>query len=82
MNKEILELEKFNLDQAMSGARVVTRDGRNVRIVCFDAPTKNYPIYGFIEGNDNITKWHIDGKFCNLELNDLYDLFIVSEKTN
>lgn len=27
----------------MSGAMVVARDGRNVRIVCFEAPTKIIP---------------------------------------
>ena len=57
--------------------KIVTRDGRPVRIVCWDAPTRN-PIYGFVEGDYGITSWRKDGRFCNLI--DNVDLFFADEE--
>ena len=29
-------MKPFNLDQAKEGVKLITRDGRNARIICFD----------------------------------------------
>lgn len=42
----------FDLEAAKRGEPVQTRDGRKVRIVCFDVKSKNYPILAIIENND------------------------------
>lgn len=34
-------------------AEVVTRDGRAVRIICWDAPSDDYPIVGYVQGGDS-----------------------------
>ena len=35
--KQEIEMRKFNLEEAKAGKAVVTRTGRPVRILCFDA---------------------------------------------
>ena len=43
-------MKPFNLEQAKAGAPVCTRDGRPVRIVCYDLKGyKSYPILALIE---------------------------------
>ena len=34
-------------------AEVVTRDGRAVRIICWDAPSDDYPIVGYVQPGDS-----------------------------
>ena len=72
-------MEQFSLEKWIENPsrRVVTRDRRPVRIVCWDAPTKN-PIYGFVEGDDGITSWRKDGRFSNLI--DNVDLFFANKE--
>lgn len=72
-------MEQFNLNKWLQdkSRKICTRDGRPVRIVCWDAPTKN-PIYGFVEGDDGITSWRKDGRFSNLI--DNVDLFFADEE--
>lgn len=74
--------QHFDLDTWLKDKtrKVVTRDGRPVRIICWDAPTKN-PIYGFVEGDDGITSWQKDGRFSNLIDNvDLFFFFADEEE--
>lgn len=52
MKKEIIK--SFNLEAYKNGAKVKTRDGHEVRIICTDAKDKNYPIIALIKlYNDN-----------------------------
>ena len=45
-------MKPFNLEQAKAGAPVCTRDGRPVRIVCYDLKGhKNYPILALVESS-------------------------------
>lgn len=57
--------EKFNIsmrDKIESGEyRVQTRDGRPVRIICFDGNDRNLPIVGFIGSNPFVTYWDTFG---------------------
>lgn len=45
------KLLPFDLEAAKSGAKVVTRDGRPARIVCFDAKDR-YPIIALVDNKD------------------------------
>lgn len=40
---------------------VITRDGRDVRILCTDGPNHGTPVVGFIKDNLWPTQWTIDG---------------------
>ena len=46
-------MEQFNLEKYLKNParKVVTRDGRKVRILCTDFNNKTYPIVGEIQGN-------------------------------
>lgn len=44
-------MKPFDLEEAKAGKPVCTRDGRKVRIVCFDR-MGNYPIIGLIRKDD------------------------------
>lgn len=43
------KLKPFNLEQAKAGKPVCTRNGQEVRIICFDAKLKNYPIVALVK---------------------------------
>ena len=79
----MMKTKPFNIEEAKAGAKVVTRDGRNVRILCFDCKAGNEPIIAEIE--NPVTKtWFIeffdsDGKQGIDKLKDR-DLFLVSEE--
>lgn len=45
-------LKPFDLKAAKAGKPVCTRDGRRVRIICFDKKEKDFPIVALIEGLD------------------------------
>ena len=78
-------MKQFNLEEYLKNPsrKVVTRDGRNARIVCIDAKG-DYPIVAMIETFDgsieqpcNYTK---NGYFCADESDNGIDLFFVPEK--
>ena len=78
-----MKTKPFNIEEAKAGAKVVTRDGRPVRIVCFDRK----------HGNDDlpiiVLENYGDGEFvgyCNSQgsacmgYDNIHDLFLVSEE--
>ena len=73
-------MKQFNLKEYLKNPsrKVVTRDGRNVKILCTNF-TKAQHIIAQIEGNDYSTAFHKDGIFVNgFESN--CDLFFAPEK--
>ena len=73
-------MKQFNLEEYLKNPlrKVITRDGRNVKILCTNF-TKAQHIIAQIEGNDYSTAFHKDGIFVNgFESN--YDLFFAPEK--
>ena len=73
-------MKQFSLEEYLNNTsrKVVTRDGRNVKILCTNF-TKAQHIIAQIEGNDYSTAFHKDGIFVNgVESN--YDLFFAPEK--
>ena len=78
-------MEKFNLEEYLKNParRVVTRKGRNVRIVCTDMKYKVYPILALEEiPDDNSEYVYAFTKDGNYEIGDLsiHDLFFAPEK--
>lgn len=41
-------MKPFNLEQAKAGKPVCTRDGREVRIICFDVKNEDFPIMALV----------------------------------
>jgi hypothetical protein len=71
-----MKLEKFDLEKALNGAKVVTRDGREVsQFIKFDTYEK-FSLYGVV--NDEILFWDIKGRYYE-GANPNIDLFIVGE---
>ena len=73
-------MKKFNLEKANAGEPVVTKDGRDVRIVCFDHKSmgKSYTIVALVNKGDyeeNLTYTN-DGKFNSDTIDSNYDLFM------
>ena len=65
-------MKEFDLEKAKDGAPVCTREGRKVRIVCFDVKGDKYPILALAEnpnGVDEDIMWYTrDGKYYDPEL--------------
>ena len=78
-------MEKFNLKKYLANPsrRLVTRDGRNARIISTDMNSKNYPIVALVQLSDNTTEdvWTYtkDGEF-EVEQSTSHDLFFAPEK--
>lgn len=73
-------MKQFNLDEYIknSSKRVVTRDGRNVKILCTDYIGFG-PIIAKVEGNSYSQMFYSDGRACRCE-ESTYDLFFAPEK--
>lgn len=76
--KEILK--PFDLEKAKAGAKVVTKRGRDVRILCYDMRTEHYPIVAILnnDGNECARVYTKTGKAVIGEEN-IDDLQIVEE---
>ena len=74
-------MKQFNLDEYLKNPsrKVVTRDGRNVKIHCTDFFDGEYPIIARIEGDAFSTSFTKDGKYES-DRDSEYDLFFDSEK--
>ena len=76
-------MKEFNLKEAKAGKPVCTRDGRPVRIICFDRTSvTNRPIVALIsyfDGHEDIFNYTIDGRFDCKGVDTGYDLMMDSE---
>ena len=78
-------MKKFNLDEYLKNPtkKVVTRDGRNVRIICTDKKGFDYPIVALIEnkleGLEGVLYYTKDGEYTANGSSDS-DLFFATEK--
>jgi len=72
-------MKPFNLEAALNGAKVVTRDGREVsQLVWFDCANKHC-LQGVI--GDWLFSWTFEGKFMGDEIEDHdKDLFMATTK--
>lgn len=59
-------MKPFDIERAKAGDPVVTRDGRKVRILCYDKKDDSYPIVALIENEaeDEFTEsFTLEGKY-------------------
>ena len=75
-------MKQFSLEEYLKNPskRVVTRDGRNVRIICTDHDNISYPIVGAIKGYDFPFCFSEDGCVVGSKCTDANDLFFAPEK--
>ena len=73
-------MEQFSLEKYLENPtlKVVTRNGRNVKIVCTDAPNQIPYIYGFMETSTGMESWKKDGMWAAKE--SCNDLFFADEE--
>ena len=77
-------MEQFSLEKYLANPsrKVVTGDGRRVRVICTDMKSTTYPVVALIERCDNtedIYTYSKDGKW-NINEITTYDLFFAPEK--
>lgn len=76
-----MKTKQFNLEEALKGAKVVTRDGREVsQLTKFDIDT-NYLLFGVIKERNGINilaKWTNDGSYYTTS-ESKHDLFLAFE---
>ena len=76
-------MKQFNLDEYLKNPnrKIITRDGRNVRIVCTDRKSDNFPIVGLVEESyrENIGGYTKDGEYSH-GIESSCDLFFAPEK--
>ena len=78
-------MEQFSLEKYLANPsrKVVTRNGRNVRIISTDMNSKNYPIVALVQISDNYINEEVytyskDGEF-EVEQSTRHDLFFAPE---
>ena len=77
-------MEQFSLEKYLANParKIVTRDGRNVRILCTDREDLDFPIITLIKkkfGGEVIYAHTKDGLYCNT-CSTIHDLFFAPEK--
>lgn len=50
---EVTRLVPFDIEKAKQGAKIVTRNRYNVRILCFDRNSDSYPIVALVQNTDS-----------------------------
>lgn len=75
------KLKPFDLEAAKAGAKVITRDGRPVRILCFDRKDNQCPIVGLVsrEYGEGLVSFAEDGRYIPDAVSSS-DLFMAPEK--
>lgn len=83
MEEKKLNLRPFDIKAAKAGKPVYTRDGRKVRILCYDLKSSGYPIVAAVETNDYLTEsisaYDKNGRFDHDEENN-NDLMMLPQK--
>lgn len=89
MSEKAINLKPFNIDEARAGKPVYTRDGKQVRIVCFDYKGDGgvYPILALISINNQrgvpyeiVAKYAEDGKIAYSAIENDDDLMLAVDK--
>lgn len=78
------KLIAFDLERAKTGDDVITRDGRNARIVCFDRKSKGGSVIVALIDNDNghesQASFNLAGRYHINNLPSCNDLFMKPKK--
>ena len=85
---KLSNLKPFSLEAAKVGKPVCTRDGRKVRIICFDLKDKDYPIVAAVRDNsmfgneyaETLLRYTINGEIVKGNYKSDKDLMMLPEK--
>lgn len=75
-------MQKFNLEKAKAGQKVMTKGGNSVRIVCYDVKNSYFPILALVTNKENkeeISSYTKDGTSFSLGYESDLDLVMVPE---
>jgi hypothetical protein len=72
-------MRPFNLQEALAGKPVVTRDGKEVKQIAYFPDAKTYPVVAY-SSKDEVDTYTEDGKFLTGTVEGSRDLFMVSTK--
>lgn len=79
-------MKEFNIEEAKAGKPVCTRDGKNVRILCFGKKGDEYPIVVLVsrrhddgDEHDSIETYSNNGRYFHRHKSP-YDLMMKTEK--
>ena len=80
-----MAMKQFNLEEYLKNPsrKVVTRDGRDVRIICTDRVSKKgYPLVALVmnDGHELVHTYNMYGQFHTGDTNHDLDLFFAPEK--
>lgn len=77
---ETKKLKPFDLEKAKAGAKVITRVGEPVRIICWDRVNENYPIVALVEREndtrEDVHSFTVRGTFFDNDSEHDFDLFM------
>ena len=75
-------MKPFNLEEYLKtpSRKVVTREGRPVRIICTDFNNINYPLIIEVKGLDVPLPTTREGRHISLSVEERFDLFFAPEK--
>ena len=71
-------MKPFNLDEALAGKPVITRDGKQVTQLTLFEIEGNFPLKGVVD--KGFATWTTKGFFHDTQQNHPYNLFMASEK--
>ena len=78
-------MKPFSLEEYLKNPnrKVVTGDGRNVRVICTDSKIRDYPIIALVEEpnrSEKLFSYTEGGQMVSYEPSKKYDLFFAPEK--
>lgn len=77
-NIENNSMKEFNLDEALNGAKVCTRDGRKITIICITRGKVYAKVHGSLTYMDQSIKFNLDGSHYGPTVCDNLDLMMVA----
>lgn len=76
-------MRKFELSEAIKGAKLVTRDGRAARLLAYDVNSRMGSLVvattNPIDGYEQVDQYHKDGKFWSDISSSNFDLFLADD---
>jgi hypothetical protein len=73
-------MKEFNLEEALAGKPVLTRNGKNItELYFFKNSDVCEPLFGMVEGDKDVFSWNKDGIFNTYQKSG-FDLFMAPEK--
>ena len=81
--KPTVRMVPFDLEKAKQGAKLVTRDGSDARIICYDCKAEAYPIAALVfspdDNEEEIVSYTKNGTYYDDGDESFYDLMIEEE---